>query len=649
MKKVFFLVLTCTALFSAQAHADLCDSVTDVVRPVVPGIENDLNFYEELFPDVTYQGDRRWNEILLQCNRQRDSKGNEVLKATGTDGGNAEKQILKASGLKPKVIRGHYNFVGLPIGSPLSFKYVYIFEKKDGVWTMIIPYKPSFNELVPNRVDFNFTHARTLYDASQVENPSSTAQVLNLKSGSQPIATTLCSTSTYFPGDEGKYDDKGLHQRDPENKFISLGKIEYKYEKDGDTSSGCRVDKNRDLYWQWDPKRNQAVKVKPQNWILDNFVRTSESYWTIPGVFQLKVLLKGHNEATFPKSTLDLLQDDDHLTTHFATKFLRAHFNQMYKSNVFQVNNFSTMTLDGSYWHEVGHAFGLDDEYGFVDAEEGKKSCRNKRFSTLYATSAYQMCEGGVSDKRTIYHYLAVSRYVTKQSECGDDNDCANAEYCDKGTITLGKNQCVPQKADGQGCTRATQCAGAACNVRCYTPASKNMGASCNINDECRVGTCSGAGWGAIPGKCVCTEDTHCGTGQYCNTGAADIGTNVCKPRLADGKACTKDHQCTTLKCSEWRPQDGQVSGICYTPNSKLGGESCRIDLECKVGKCNSNKVCVCKSDGDCKSGYWCDGGFADLENNACKRKLGKGESCGVGVNIGHRCLSGKCSFGKCK
>ena len=115
----------------------------------------------------------------------------------------------------------------------------------------------------------------------------------------------------------------GLHQRDPENKFISLGKIEYKYEKDGDTSSGCRVDENRDLYWQWDPKRNQVVKVEPQDWILDNFVRTAESYWTIPGIFQLKVLLKGHNESAFPKATLDLLQDDDHLTVYFATKFLR--------------------------------------------------------------------------------------------------------------------------------------------------------------------------------------------------------------------------------------------------------------------------------------------------------------------------------------
>ena len=105
----------------------------------------------------------------------------------------------------------------------------------------------------------------------------------------------------------------------------------------------------------------------------------------------------------------------------------------MYKSNVFQVNNFSTMTSDGSYWHESGHAFGLDDEYGFQDAANGKQSCRNQRMSGLYQSATYQMCVGGVEDQRTIYHYLALSRYVTKQSECNADTDCKDGEYCNAG------------------------------------------------------------------------------------------------------------------------------------------------------------------------------------------------------------------------
>ena len=145
-----------------------------------------------------------------------------------------------------------------------------------------------------------------------------------------------------------------------------------------------------------------------------------------------------------------------------------------------------------------------------------------------------------------------------------------------------------------------------------------------------------------------CTLDSQCGASRYCNTGVEGIGRNVCRPRIADGGACTKEHQCTSGRCSPWRPQDGQATGICYTPASRAGGQSCRIDLECRAGKCNSNKVCVCKDDGDCAGGFYCDQGL-DLHQNACKRKLADGESCGVGIDIGRRCQSGKCILGKCK
>jgi hypothetical protein len=217
------------------------------------------------------------------------------------------------------------------------------------------------------------------------------------------------------------------------------------------------------------------------------------------------------------------------------------------------------------------------------------------------------------SDGQTDYQAMAGLR---GEGACEADSECEDDEFCTVGILNLARNICKPKLDRGTPCTTKRQCA----------------------SDRCSWGIC------ADPDECQSESD--CASGNYC--GDPISGKRTCKARLVDGQACTKDDQCTTLKCSEWRPQDGQVSGICYTPSSKLGGESCRIDLECKVGKCNSNKVCVCKSDGDCKSGYWCDGG-ADLVENVCKRKLGKGESCGVGVNIGHRCLSGKCSFGKCK
>ena len=218
------------------------------------------------------------------------------------------------------------------------------------------------------------------------------------------------------------------------------------------------------------------------------------------------------------------------------------------------------------------------------------------------------------SDGKTDYQAMAGLR---GEGACEADSECEGDEFCTVGILNLARNICKPKLDRGTPCTTKRQCASERCS------------------------------WGVCADPDECQSDSDCASGNYC--GDPISGKRTCKARLADGQACTKDYQCTSTECSEWRPQDGQVSGICYTPSSKLGGESCRIDLECKVGKCNSNKVCVCKSDGDCKSGYWCDGGFADFENNVCKRKLGKGESCGVGVNIGHRCLSGKCSFGKCK
>ena len=644
MKRQRFVFLLLGGLsLSTGVNAELCDDVTNVVRPLVTEAVNDVNFYEQIFPDTTLQGDRRYNEIVLQCNRKRDSKGNEITRVLGTERNTNEKQSLKAASLDPKVIRGHYNFVGLPIGAALSFKYVYVLSKKDGVWSMVIPYKPAFNELVPNRVDFSFSHASHLYDASQVENAAGTAQVLNLKPSAQPISITLCSTTTYFPGEAGAYSGKGLHQRDPENKAISLGKIEYKYDKDEDAYSGCRVDKNKQLYWRWDDARNQVVKVRPQDWVLDNFVRTTEAYWSIKNVFQLKLLLKGHNEATFPKSTRDLLRDDDYLTVNFATKFLRAHFNQMYKSNVFQVNNFSTMTTDGSYWHESGHAFGLDDEYGFVNAEDGKKSCRNDRMSGLYQTADYQMCEGGATLQRTIYHYLALSRYVTKQSECTGDPDCKDGEYCNAG-IDLTKNQCVAKKADNETCELVGgghQCKSGNCKLsRCYTPNSVATGGTCYLNDACKEGKCSSLD--GTRGTCVCNADSDCGEGKWCNAGV-DVNVNRCEALKNDNETCDLaggGHQCKSGHCKFSR---------CYTPGSVAMNGACYSDDACKEGKCSAvdgaRGTCVCKEDRDCGTGKWCDAGL-DTKVNACRAKLPKGAKCGTAATVGndHKCSSGECS-----
>ena len=170
----------------------------------------------------------------------------------------------------------------------------------------------------------------------------------------------------------------------------------------------------------------------------------------------------------------------------------------MYKSSPIAFNNFSTMTLDTTYQHEVGHAFGLDDEY----AKEGTlRDCGNPAYSGLQSGD-YKMCDELTTEVRSIYHYIAASRYVTKQSECQTDPDCKSGEYCDAG-VDLTKNACRPLKADGAACALAGgghQCVSGMCGVgRCYTPGSVAIGGTCYIDGACGKGKCSGVD--GLPGS----------------------------------------------------------------------------------------------------------------------------------------------------
>jgi len=153
------------ALLSTAAQANLCTSVRGDLNTKAPA-SRDLSFYKQLFPDSTYHGNDRWNKVILQCNRKRDTKGNKIAKVTTVKGNNNGKKTLRKANLKAKVIRGKYNFFGA--GSALNMNYVYVLSKKNGVWTMTLPYKPILSDLVKGRVDFNSSHASKLYTASAV-------------------------------------------------------------------------------------------------------------------------------------------------------------------------------------------------------------------------------------------------------------------------------------------------------------------------------------------------------------------------------------------------------------------------------------------------------------------------------------------------
>ncbi len=144
-----------------------------------------------------------------------------------------------------------------------------------------------------------------------------------------------------------------------------------------------------------------------------------------------------------------------------------------------------------------------------------------------------------------------------KQNECGGDSDCSSVEYCDKGILTIGKNQCVTKKADNVACDLmggGHQCQSGKCNLsRCYTPNSVAMNGTCYVDDACKEGKCSSMD--GAKGTCVCKEDSDCGAGKWCD-GGLDLKTNACRAKLNKGQSCGKagslgnDHKCKSGQCS---------------------------------------------------------------------------------------------------
>ncbi|MFK7992987.1 MAG: M23 family metallopeptidase [Granulosicoccus sp.] len=226
---------------------------------------------------------------------------------------------------------------------------------------------------------------------------------------------------------------------------------------------------------------------------------------------------------------------------------------------------------------------------------------------------------------------------------CRKDTECPSDHYCNAG-LDLSANRCVPLKSNNESCELAggsRQCASGYCQFgRCYTPQSVPEGGTCYVNKACKSGKCSDVQ--GLKGRCVCKKDLDCESGHYCDAGL-DLNLNSCKALKRDNEACDLvggGHQCISGFCKYSK---------CYTPGSVASGGTCYNDDACKVGKCSAvdgaKGSCVCKKDNDCGKGKWCDKGL-DFKVNACRNKLGKGQSCGKTGTFGNdrKCKSGKCS-----
>ncbi len=124
------------------------------------------------------------------------------------------------------------------------------------------------------------------------------------------------------------------------------------------------------------------------------------------------------------------------------------------------------------------------------------------------------MCNGYGTQTNTIYHYIAVTRYILGQT-CKSDSDCGSGRYCNN---RLGLNRCL---ADG----------------------TQGLNQSCIKDKECRSGKCE-------KDRCVCKSDGDCPSGQACYTpiGKANYCASTSQPLDA---TCSKNSQCASDKCEQ--------------------------------------------------------------------------------------------------
>lgn len=152
---------------------------------------------------------------------------------------------------------------------------------------------------------------------------------------------------------------------------------------------------------------------------------------------------------------------------------------------------------------------------------------------------------------------------------CSDDTECAASHFCDAGA-------CVLDLANSNPCTRASQCLSGVCNAdgQCGQP----TGQPCGSAVQCRSDLCDAEGTCAT----TCTNDTQCGAGKFCDSGA-------CVAVRPNDQACARAAQCSSGDCN--------TDGKCGEPD----GNPCGVGEVCRSGLCTADGVCSsCKVDSDC-------------------------------------------------
>ncbi len=158
--------------------------------------------------------------------------------------------------------------------------------------------------------------------------------------------------------------------------------------------------------------------------------------------------------------------------------------------------------------------------------------------------------------------------------------DVACGGVCERCNAPGQEGRCVgaPLGSQEAECTGARECAG---RGQCQL----GLGSPCNLNDECRSGTCGAALQGT--GEVCCEE--RCPSGQLCGPS----GNCVDAPD-PDGSPCTNGGDCISGDCVAGRCCETACNGLCEACSS-LG--DCNVnpgnDPRCPAVDCpTSNTVC---------------------------------------------------------
>jgi hypothetical protein len=188
----------------------------------------------------------------------------------------------------------------------------------------------------------------------------------------------------------------------------------------------------------------------------------------------------------------------------------------------------------------------------------------------------------------------------TTCAACVGHGDCAALAHCTNGV-------CVPDKAQGESCTFAEQCATGNCrdSICCDKPCT-GVCEACNgaklgvcepvASEKYDVDTCA-------PSK-VCDGAKNC---VECVSGAQCAGAKpVCKSATKTCVECVTNTDCANKAGTTACNTSSNTCAAAYQEPCQNGGQ-------CESGICLATNKCGCADDGDCKPGDSC-----NLVSNVC-------------------------------